>query len=343
MKTPNEAPVVVITGGTAGVGRATARRFAREGYAVAVIARDPDRLQATEDELRALGVPALGIAADVADAEAVEAAATRIEDELGPIEIWVNNAMTSVFARVDDTTSEEYRRVMDVCFLGYVHGTQSALRRMRPRNRGTIMLVGSALAYRGIPLQSAYCAAKHAIQGFFDSLRSELIHDHLDIHLTMVQLPAVNTPQFEWVRSRLPERAQPVPPIYQPEVAADGIYFASQARRREVLVGAPTVQAIYGNRILPGLGDRILAREGFEGQQTGEPRPDDRPDNLYDPVPGDYAAHGRFDDEARGGSWQLEWTKSRGGLALAGLAAGVVVGSALGIARGLGSNRNSAG
>ncbi|MDP0501776.1 MAG: SDR family oxidoreductase [Verrucomicrobiota bacterium JB022] len=333
MVSENRKPVVVITGGTAGVGRATARKFAHEGYNVAVIAREAGRLEATEKELQQLGAHALAIQADVSDAHALAMAADRIEHQLGEIDVWVNCAMTSVFAPVKDTTPEEFRRVTEVCFLGYVYGTKAVLGRMLERDRGTIVQVGSALAYRGIPLQSAYCASKHAIQGFCDSLRTELLHDGSNVHVTMVQLPAVNTPQFSWVRSRLPQKAQPVPPIYQPEVAADGIYLAACSRRREVLVGSSTLKAVYGNKVAPGYADRKLAREGYSGQQIEEPEAADRPDNLYAPVPGDFAAHGDFDDRAYGHSLQLEASKHRGTVAMAGVTTGVLLGTALGLAR----------
>ncbi|KAF0096280.1 MAG: short-chain dehydrogenase/reductase SDR [Puniceicoccaceae bacterium 5H] len=333
MVSENRQPVVVITGGTAGVGRATARKFAHEGYAVAVIARDQGRLQAAEEELRGISGQALGIQNDVSDAYGMEKAADRVERQLGEIDVWVNCAMTGVFAPVSEITPEEFRRVTEVCYLGYVYGTKAALKHMRPRNRGSIVQVGSALAYRGIPLQSAYCASKHAIQGFCDSLRAELLHEKSNIHLCMVQLPAVNTPQFDWVRSRLPHKAQPVPPIYQPEVPAEGIFYAAHSRRREVLVGGSTVKAIFGNKVVPGIADRILAKQGYSGQQTDQPKKEGRSDNLYGPVEGDYAAHGDFDDRAKGRSLQLEWTKHRDGIAMTGLAAGVLVGAAFGLAR----------
>jgi short-subunit dehydrogenase len=302
-------PIVVVTGGSAGVGRATARAFARRGYDVAVIARDPARLEATAAELRALGVRALALPSDVADATAIEAAADRIETELGPIAVWVNNAMTTVFAPVAACTAEEVRRGTEVTYLGTVHGTMAALRRMRPRNRGTIVNVGSALAYRSVPLQAIYCGAKSAIRGFTDSLRSELLHDQIGIHVTMVHLPAINTPQFDWALNKTGRRAQPVPPVFQPEVAARAVVFAASARRREVWVGFPTVKAILANRIAPGLADRRLAKAGYTGQMTDEPVPPDAPANLYAPVPGRYAAHGRFDASARRISWEMAFAR----------------------------------
>ena len=282
--------------------------FARtEGASIGLLARGEDGLEGARRDVEALGGRALAIPCDVADADAVEAAAARVEAEFGPIDVWVNNAMASVFSPIKEMTAEEFRRVTEVTYLGTVHGTLSALKRMGPRNHGHIVQVGSALAYRGIPLQAAYCASKHAIQGFVDSLRAELIHDKSRIVVTMVQLPALNTPQFGWVRSRLPHKAQPVPPIYQPEIAAEAIVFASKHRRREIYVGLPTVVAILGNRVLPGLGDWYLGKTGYQGQQTAEPENPGRPDNLYKPLPGDAGAHGRFDDRAARFSPQL-WT-----------------------------------
>jgi NAD(P)-dependent dehydrogenase (short-subunit alcohol dehydrogenase family) len=327
MKRAELPRVVVVTGASAGVGRATARRFAASGADVGLIARDAARLESAAAEVRALGRRAVVAQADVADADAVERAAAHIERELGPIECWVNNAMASVFARVMDVHPEEYRRVTDVTYHGVVHGSQAALRRMIPRNRGVLIQVGSALAFRGIPLQSAYCAAKHAVEGFTESLRTELMHDGLDIHVTLVHLPAINTPQFEWVLSRLPRRAQPVPPIFQPEVAARAIVWSSVHRRRSLLVGFPTFKAVWGNRAAPWYADRYLARHGFEDQQTDEPRRPDRPSNLWGPVPGDFAAHGRFDARAARDSLWTTLSQHRGAvLAAALVAAGVVVG-----------------
>jgi NAD(P)-dependent dehydrogenase (short-subunit alcohol dehydrogenase family) len=296
---------VVVTGGSAGVGRATARAFARDGAEVAVIARGEQRLAATKAELEAFGVKCVAISADVADAAAVEAAAEQVENELGPIDVWVNNAMATVFAPMSDITPEEFRRATEVTYFGSVWGTQAALRRMRPRDRGVIVQVGSALAYRGIPLQAPYCGSKHALQGFLESLRCELLHDGSRIRLTMVQLPAVNTPQFTWARGKLPRTPQPVPPIFQPEVAADAIVWAAHHPQREVMVGGPTVKAIVGNAIAPSLADRYLARNGFAAQQTSEPTNGDRPDNLFAPVDGTQAAHGPFDAQAKSHSLQL--------------------------------------
>lgn len=297
--------IVVVTGAGAGVGRATVEEFARRGYDVALLSRDPQRLERAAAALRRHGVRALPIPTDVADAKAVEAAADRVEAELGPIDIWVNVAMATVFAPVSRITPEEAERATQVTYLGQVYGMMSALKRMRSRNRGTIVNVGSALAYRSVPLQSLYCGAKFAIRGFTDSLRSEILHDKLDIHLTMVDLPAVNTPQFDWAMNKMGRKAQPVAPIYQPEVPARAIVFAATHRRREVWVGYPTVQAILANRIAPGLIDRYLAKAGYSGQLTDKRLPQGAPSNLFEPVPGDYGAHGRFDAKARSGSWEM--------------------------------------
>lgn len=316
--------VVVVTGASAGLGRAIARAFAREGAHIALLARGRDGLEGARRDVESLGGKALVIAADVADAEAVEKAAGEVEHKFGPIDIWINNAMVSVFSPVKQMKAEEYKRVTDVTYLGVVYGTLAALKRMLPRDRGVIVQVGSALAYRGIPLQSAYCAAKHAIQGFHDSLRSELIHDKSNVHVTMVQLPAMNTPQFSWVKSRLPGKPQPVPPIYQPEIGADAVLFAARHLRREMYVGYPTIEAIVGDKIAPGLGDWYLARNGYEAQQTDEPVESGRRDNLWEPVPGDHGAHGSFDHRASTSSLQLWINKNRDWLGLA-AAAGVAV------------------
>lgn len=310
--------VVVITGATAGVGRATVRRFAREGAHIALLARGEDGLRATQKEVEQMGGKALAIPTDVAHADQVEEAAERTEQEFGPIDIWINNAMTSVFAEFKDIKPEEYRRVTDVVYHGQVYGTMSALHRMLPRDRGSIVLVGSALAYRGIPLQSAYCGGKHAVQGMFDSVRSELMHNKSNVRISMVQLPGMNTPQFNWVRSKLPKKAQPVPPIFQPEIAAEGVHWAAHHDRREIYVGYSTVQTIVGNKVVPAVGDWYLARNGYSGQQRNEPEDPDRPDNLWEPVPGDHGAHGVFDDKAKDWSPQLEASKYKQWLALAG-------------------------
>lgn len=318
--------VVVVTGASAGVGRAVVRRFAREGAWIALLARGHDGLEAARREVEEAGGRALVLPTDVADAAAVEAAAARVEEDLGPIDVWVNNATTTVFSPIKEMEADEFKRVVEVTFLGYVHGTLAALKRMLPRDRGTIVQVGSALAYRSIPLQSAYCASKHAILGFTESLRTELLHDRSNVHVTEVHLPAVNTPQFSWNKTRLPRHPQPVPPIYQPEVAAEAVYFAAHNRRRELIVGWPTVMAIYGDRLAPGLGDLYLARQGYDAQQTDEPVPPDRPNNLWAPLPGDWGAHGRFDDQSSSSSPQLWATMNRGWLALAGAAAAVGLG-----------------
>jgi NAD(P)-dependent dehydrogenase (short-subunit alcohol dehydrogenase family) len=313
--------VVVVTGGSAGVGRAVARRFAQEGACVGVLARGPDGLEGARRDIEALGGQALPVALDVADADAVERAADQIEEHFGPVDVWVNNATVSVFSRVANMTADEFRRVTEVTYLGCVNGTLSALRRMLPRDYGVILQVGSALAYRAIPLQSAYCAAKHAIQGFTESLRCELMHDRSNVHVTMVHLPALNTPQFGWNKTRLPRHPQPVPPIYQPEVAASAIYYAAHHRRREMSVGYPTLGAIYGNRIAPGYLDRHLAKNGVDSQMTGQPVAPDRPNNLWHPVPGDHGAHGIFDAQSGSFSPQLWANTHRGWIAAAGLLA----------------------
>jgi NAD(P)-dependent dehydrogenase (short-subunit alcohol dehydrogenase family) len=315
----NRPEVVVITGASAGVGRATAREFARHGAHIGLLARGRDGLEAARREVKEMGGRALALPTDVADADRVEAAAADIEEKFGPIDIWINNAMTSVFSPVKEMRPEEFKRVTEVTYLGVVYGTLAALKRMLPRDRGVIVEVGSALAYRGIPLQAAYCGAKHAIQGFVESLRCELLHDKSNVRVTMVQMPALNTPQFRWVKSRLPHKAQPVPPIFQPEVAARAIYYAAHHDRRELYVGMPTVEAIVGNKIAPGLLDHYLARTGYESQQTDEPADPNRPNNLWEPLPGDHGAHGVFDDRSSGHSLQLWANTHRGLLTLAGL------------------------
>lgn len=303
------------------MGRATVRAFAREGAHVGLIARDTEGLRAAAREVDELGGKGLAAPADVADAGQVETAAARIEHELGPIAVWVNNAMTTVFGRVTDVTPEEYKRATEVTYLGAVYGTMAALKRMSQRNAGHIIQIGSALAYRSIPLQAAYCGAKHAIAGFTDSLRSELIHDKKDIHLTMVQLPAMNTPQFTWCRSKMPRHPQPVPPIFQPEVAAERIVWASHHKRREVFVGAPTVIAIEANKVIPAVADYYLGRTGFDSQQTKEEVSKNRPDNLFEPVPGDFGAHGVFGRQAHALA-ETTWLAEHKGLSvLAGAAA----------------------
>ncbi|MGI4796786.1 MAG: SDR family oxidoreductase [Janthinobacterium lividum] len=299
--------IAVITGAGAGVGRAVAEEFARNGWHLALLSRDKDRLEVAAEQLTGrYGIKAIAIPTDVADADAMEAAADKAEAELGPIDAWINVAMATVFAPVSKLTAEEIRRGTEVTYLGQVHGMMSALSRMRKRNHGTIVNVGSALAYRSVPLQSIYCGAKAAIRGFTDSLRSEIIHDKLDVHITMVDLPAVNTPQFDWAMNKMGRKAQPVPPIYQPEVPARAIYFAATHRRRDVWVGFPTVKAILANRIAPSLIDRYLATAGYKGQLTDHPVGPDAPANLFDPVAGPYGAHGRFDKRhPRTGSWEM--------------------------------------
>jgi NAD(P)-dependent dehydrogenase (short-subunit alcohol dehydrogenase family) len=290
--------VVVVTGASAGVGRAAAREFGRGGAHVGLVARGCDGLEAARREIEAFGGRALAIETDVADAAAVEASALQVEEELGPIDVWVNNAMTTIFSPFNEITPEEYRRATEVTYLGTVYGTMAALRRMLPRDHGTIVQVGSALAYRSIPLQAPYCGAKHAIRGFTDSLRCELAHRRSRVHLTMVQLPALNTPQFDWCETRLGRKPQPVPPIFEPEVAAHAIVWAARHRRRELYVGASTVGAVVLNKIVPGLLDRYLGRTGYESQQTPEPVEIHRRTNLFCPVEGDHGARGRFDDRS---------------------------------------------
>ena len=303
--------VVVITGASAGLGRAAAREFGKRGARVGLIARGVDGLEAAKREIESAGGSALSLPLDVADANAVENAAAAVEREFGPIDVWVNNAMASVFSPVKEMEPEEYKRVTEVTYLGVVYGTLAALKRMLPRDQGTIVQVGSALAYRSIPLQSAYCAAKHAIAGFTDSLRCELIHDKSNVRITMVQMPALNTPQFGWVKSRLKYKAQPVPPIFQPEVGANAIYWAAHHHRREIFAGLPTVEAIVGNKIAPGLLDKYLGKTGFASQQTSVLEDPDRPNNLWDPVKGDHGAHGTFGSRAHEHSWELRASLGR--------------------------------
>jgi NAD(P)-dependent dehydrogenase (short-subunit alcohol dehydrogenase family) len=313
--------VVVITGASAGVGRATVQAFAREGAKIGLLGRGREGLEAAHHDVEAAGGKALVLPTDVAFPDQVETAAEAVERELGPIDIWVNNAMASVFSPIREMSAEEFRRVTEVTYLGVVYGTLAALRRMLSRDRGVIVQVGSALAYRGIPLQAAYCGSKHAIQGFTDSLRAELLHDGSNVRVTMVQLPALNTPQFDWVKSRLPRKPKPVPPIFQPEVAAEAILWAARHNRREVYVGMSTVAAIVGDKIAPGLLDHYLARTGFEAQQTDEPDDPNRPNNLWQPLPGDNGARGRFDDRARNRSIQFWVTTHRNALGVAGAVA----------------------
>jgi len=290
--------VVVITGASAGVGRAAAQAFGSRKARIELIARGREGLEGARREIEVAGGQALVLPLDVSDHDAVEQAAGEVEKTFGPIDIWVNNAMLSVFSPIMQMQPDEYRRVTEVTYLAYVWGTLAALRRMKPRDRGVIVQVGSALAYRGIPLQSAYCAAKHAVQGFHDSLRCELIHDNSNVRVVMVNMPALNTPQFRWVKSRLPRKGQPVPPIFQPEIAADAIVWAAYSNRREVNVTAMTSAVIIGNNFVPGFADYYLAHNGYDSQMTDEPEDPNRPDNLWGPLPGDHGAHGVFDDRA---------------------------------------------
>jgi NAD(P)-dependent dehydrogenase (short-subunit alcohol dehydrogenase family) len=313
--------VVVITGASAGIGRAAARRFAEDGARIGLIARGRPGLEETKREVEERGGEALVLPADVADAAAVDAAAFAVEETLGPLDVWVNNAMVTIYSEFTELEPDEFERATDVTYLGTVWGTRSALERMLPRNRGSIVQVCSALAYRGIPLQSAYCGAKHAVKGFTESVITELLHRGSDVHVSMVQLPAHNTPQFTWGRTKLPRQTQPVPPIYQPEVAADAIRFCAYNRRREIYVGAPTVKTILGEKLAPRLLDHYLARNGYDAQQTDEPLDPEGHDNLFSPVEEDRGAHGPFGDRARTRSVQYWLAKNRGLIALAGLGA----------------------
>ena len=303
--------VVVVTGASAGVGRAIVREFAKQGARLGLLARASDGLGGARKEAVELGTEALAVPTDVSDPAQVEKAAAVIEKAYGTIDIWVNDAMVSVFSPVKEMKPEEYRRVTEVTYLGYVYGTLAALKRMSPRKQGVIIQIGSALAYRSIPLQSAYCAAKHAILGFTESLRCELLHDRSKVRVTMIELPAVNTTQFGWVKSRLPNQAQPVPPIYQPEVIARAAVYAATHERREVKVGFSTLKAIFAEKIAPGLADHYLARLGYTSQQTDERRDPAQPDNLWVPIPGDRGSHGTFDRQARNFSLQLWMTERR--------------------------------
>ena len=321
-KTPE---VVVITGASAGVGRAIARAFGKRGAHIGLLARGEAGLEAARRDIEEFGGKALVIPTDVADPDQVEAAAQKVEDTFGPIDIWINDAMESVFAPFKEIKPEVYKRVTEVAYLGFVYGTITALHRMLPRDRGRIIQIGSALAYRSIPLQSAYCGAKHAIMGFTDSIRCELIHDHSNVKITMVQLPAVNTPQFDWVKSRLPRKPQPVPPIYQPEVIADAVTWVTDHYRRELFIGFNTAVIIQGNKVFPALGDWYLGKTGYTSQQTNQPVDPNRKSNIWEPVDQqqDYGAHGDFDARAKRTSWQL-WVDTHPGLvtllATAGLA-----------------------
>lgn len=334
--------VVVVTGASAGVGRATAREFAGRGAAVGLLARGEEGLKHAAEDVRAAGGEALPLPVDVADADAVDEAAGQVERELGPIDVWINAAFSSVFSPVKEVTAAEFRRATEVDYLGFVHGTQAALRRMLPRDAGTIVHAGSALSYRGIPLQAPYCAAKHAVQGFHESLRCELLHDGSRVRVTMALLPGLNTPQFRWALSRLPRKLQPVPPIYQPEVAARSlVYAADHPQRREHWVGGSTLGTLLGDKFAPGLLDRYLARTNYAAQQTDEPRDPDQPANLWHPADGsdggtDHGAHGPFDERAKERSAQL-WASQHHGLlgALGGAAVGAAAGAAAMAAAGL--------
>ena len=325
-----QGEVVVITGAGAGVGRAVVNEFASQGANVGLISRNEERLESARQEVEGHGGRALALPCDVADPEQLERAAERVENELGPIDVWVNCAMVTIFAPFSEIKPEEFRRATDVTYLGFVWGTRAALKRMKARDRGTIVQVGSALAYRSIPLQAPYCGAKHAMVGFTDSLRCELIHEKSNVHLTVVHLPAVNTPQFSWCRTRLPRHPQPVPPIYEPEIPARAIYWAAHHKRREVFVGEPTVKAIYGQDVAPGFADWYLGRNGYESQQTEEPVSPNRPDNLFDSVPGPYGARGIFSDRAKSFSIQNWANLHRGVVSAVGAGAAVL---ALALAR----------
>jgi len=321
--------VVVITGASAGLGRCVAREFAKHGANIGLLARGRAGLQGAKRDVERLGGKAIAIPTDVADPKQVFAAREKVEQEFGPIDVWVNVAMASVFSPIREMTPEDYKRTTDVTYLGFVHGTLAALRTMLPRNKGTIVQAGSALSVRSIPLQSAYCAAKHAMIGFTDSLRCELIHESSNVHVTVVQLPAMNTPQFGWVKSRLPHKPQPVPPIYEPEVAARAMYWAAHHRRREVWVGAPTVEAIVGQKLIPGLLDIYLGKTGYKSQQTSEPEDPNRLNNLYEPVDDerDYGPHGTFAGRSTNGSEQVWIDLHRGWIA-----GGLIGAAALGLA-----------
>jgi NAD(P)-dependent dehydrogenase (short-subunit alcohol dehydrogenase family) len=315
--------VVVVTGATSGIGRAIVRRFAQDGASIGLLARGGDGLDAAKREVEAAGARALAIPTDLADWNAVDAAAAAVAQQFGPIDVWINNAMTTVFAPFKEVEPDEFRRATEVTYLGTVWGTKAALRRMQERDRGSIVIVGSALAYRGIPLQAAYCGAKHGVKGFFESLRTELRHDKSNVHLSMVQLPGVNTPQFEHGRSKMPMVPQPMPPYYEPEVAADAVHWSAHNRRRELYVGFPTVKTIVGNKVAPWLVERVLARVGVKGQQSDKRADPNRPDNLFSSPPGDPGAHGPYDAKARTSSIQLQLAKRRGPVVAAAASAAI--------------------
>jgi NAD(P)-dependent dehydrogenase (short-subunit alcohol dehydrogenase family) len=326
MNTQQRPEVVVVTGGGAGLGRAIVQSFARRGAQIGLVSRSQERLEDAQREVEQLGGKALVLPGDVADPATAENAAARVEEAFGPIDIWVNDAMTTVFSPFHEMSAADFKRVTEVTYLGFVYGTMAALKRMRPRNHGTIVQVGSALAYRSIPLQSAYCGAKHAIVGFTDSIRSELIHDGSRVHITVVQMPALNTPQFSWCKSNMRREAQPVPPIFQPEVGAEAVYWAAHQRHREVFVGWPTVRAIWGQRFIPGILDHLAAHLAWDGQLYGGTPDPNRAVDLYEPVPGHQGAHGAFDSRAQDRSWELDLTMHASWLATAvSGAAGVVV------------------
>jgi NAD(P)-dependent dehydrogenase (short-subunit alcohol dehydrogenase family) len=322
--------VLVVTGASAGLGRAIVQEFARHGAKIGLLARGRERLEETQREVEHLGGQALMLPTDVADYEQIERAAETVERAFGPIDIWINNAMVGVMSPVKEMQPEEYRRVTEVTYLGQVYGTLAALKRMLPRDHGKIVLVGSALAYRGIPLQSAYCGAKHAIEGFADSLFTELLHDRSNVSVSMVQMPAMNTPQFDWVKTRMPRKPQPVPPIYQPEVAARAVYWAAHHKRRRMDVGFSTAIVIKGNKFAQWLGDWYLAKTGFKSQQYDGEVPPERPDNLWKPAPGSYAAYGDFDQRSKNRSAQV-WINTHRGL-LSATALGAAAASAAGFA-----------
>jgi NAD(P)-dependent dehydrogenase (short-subunit alcohol dehydrogenase family) len=318
-----KAEVVVVTGATSGIGRAIARAFAAEGSAVAVLGRSPEGLDGARRDVEAAGARAFAVPTDVAEFERVDAAAALVEETLGPIDVWVNNAMTTIFAPFDQISPEEFKRATDVTYHGTVWGTKAALKRMLPRDHGTITQVGSAMAYRGIPLQAPYCGAKHAIKGFTESIRTELIHKGSNVHVGMVQLPGLNTPQFDHCRSKMDKHPMPVPPIYQPEVAARGVVYATRKRRRELYVGIPTIYTIWGNRLAPWLLDWYLGKTAVQSQLTDQPVEAPRPGNLFEPSEGDPGAHGDFDDKAHEKSIQLWASEHRGGVAAAVVGAAV--------------------
>ena len=319
--------VVVVTGASAGLGRAIVREFAKNGADIGLIARGRDGLEAARREVEQEGGRALVLPCDVSDAKAVEEAADRVERELGPIDVWVNNAFVGTFCEFTDVRPEEYKRVTEVTYLGQVWGARAALKHMKPRDRGVIVSVGSALAYRSIPLQAPYCGAKHAVRGFYDSLRCELLHNKSNIQISQVHMPALNTPQFRWVLNRMPRKAQPVPPIFEPEVGARAVYFAAHHPRREFYVGGSAVKAIVANKVAPDILDHYLSTYGYESQMVSEPNEPNAPYNLWEPLPGDHGAHGVFEARASENSPQLWLDTHRGLVALGALGIGVIAGA----------------